>query len=321
MSPMHTIDKTLIGQLVKHVLVEVPTVKTPGIYFGMAGISIALFEAAKVLEDKEVEERAFNLIQHALVSHSFDKSYESGLSGIGMALIYLIQRNFLEADFNELFSDKLQLILNAYEKVDLQPNILLSTTRVVQFLSAVKPLSDKSEIQSVINKFLQGIELFLSIQFFDWRDPHYIGKKQLVIKIFNTYLQLVKATDYKHHSKTLLQTYLKLFKEERIASSIQLGSSLSAIAEMDGNYEYQDVIDENIRYGLKDIYISHLFLDEQISIFTAISLLPKEYTSLHRLILSQKLIPNLHPNTPPSSLHGGLSGWILYLCNPQNGLL
>ena len=72
---MHTIDKTLIGQLVKHVLVEVPTVKTPGIYFGMAGISIALFEAAKVLEDKEVEERAFNLIQHALFSHSFDKSY------------------------------------------------------------------------------------------------------------------------------------------------------------------------------------------------------------------------------------------------------
>ncbi|WP_347718900.1 hypothetical protein [uncultured Alloprevotella sp.] len=318
---MHTIDKTLIGQLVKHVLVEVPTVKTPGIYFGMAGISIALFEAAKVLEDKEVEERAFNLIQHALVSHSFDKSYESGLSGIGMALIYLIQRNFLEADFNELFSDKLQLILNAYEKVDLQPNTLLSTTRVVQFLSAVKPLSDKSEIQSVINKFLQGIELFLSIQFFDWRDPHYVGKKQSVIGLFNTYLKLVKTAKYKHYSRTLLQAFLQLFKEGRIAKSLHLGSSLAAIAEMDESDEYQDIIDENIRYGLKNMYFSHAFLDEQISILNAVSLLPKEYTSLRIRILSKKLIPNLRPNTPPSSLLSGLSRWILYLCNPQNNLL
>ena len=35
MSSIPTVDKTLIGQLVKHVLVEVPTVKTPGICFGI----------------------------------------------------------------------------------------------------------------------------------------------------------------------------------------------------------------------------------------------------------------------------------------------
>ena len=33
MSSIPTVDKTLIGQLVKHVLVEVPTVKTPGFCF------------------------------------------------------------------------------------------------------------------------------------------------------------------------------------------------------------------------------------------------------------------------------------------------
>ena len=35
MSSIPTVDKTLIGQLVKHVLVEVLTVKTPGICFGI----------------------------------------------------------------------------------------------------------------------------------------------------------------------------------------------------------------------------------------------------------------------------------------------
>ena len=33
MSSIPTVDKTLIGQLVKHVLVEVPTLETPGICF------------------------------------------------------------------------------------------------------------------------------------------------------------------------------------------------------------------------------------------------------------------------------------------------
>lgn len=64
-------EKT-VRKLIDYVLLNACSVNSSGLYNGKAGMSLALFEAARLLKDPYIEEQAFDLLQEALLSKNED---------------------------------------------------------------------------------------------------------------------------------------------------------------------------------------------------------------------------------------------------------
>lgn len=117
---LYSKDKT-IHKLIDFILLNSNSVNICGLYNGKAGIALALFEAARYLHDDEIENEAFRLLQEALLSKKQDFSFENGLTGIGYALLYLIQNKFVDADFDEIFGTQYKTIIESFTSIENDP--------------------------------------------------------------------------------------------------------------------------------------------------------------------------------------------------------
>ncbi len=98
----------LINKITDYVLLNAYSLDSSGLYHGKAGISLALFEVARLMEDDYLEEHAFELLQEALLYEGDDLSLNNGYSGISFVFHYLIEHNFVDADVDELFGEQEQ---------------------------------------------------------------------------------------------------------------------------------------------------------------------------------------------------------------------
>ncbi|MCC8147186.1 MAG: hypothetical protein LIO93_12310, partial [Bacteroidales bacterium] len=126
-------DKERLYKLIDYLLLNAFSVNSLGLYNGKAGMSLCLFEAARLFEDDRLEEYAFELIQEAIVLTDLqnDHSFQSGLSGIGFVVLYLLKNGFLEGNFKEFFGTQLEDILSTLNNEKPLRNYLLS----IYFLS------------------------------------------------------------------------------------------------------------------------------------------------------------------------------------------
>lgn len=169
------VNEGIIRKIVDYILLNACSVNSSGLYNGKAGIAWALFETARFLQDEYIEEQAFELLKEALISKTDDMGFENGLSGIGYVLLYLIKNDFIDADFDELFDEQYEKILSGFEKVKENPNATLNAIYLNNFLNAAKPYrSLDKRINEVMKSIFETNELYLAIQFFDFKDIHYI---------------------------------------------------------------------------------------------------------------------------------------------------
>lgn len=240
-------NEDIIRKLVDYTLLNACSINSSGLYNGKAGISLALFEVARYLQDEYTEEQAFDLLQEALVSKTEDISFENGLSGIGYVLIYLIENEFIDADFNEIFSEQFEKILVGFEKLKEDPNPLLNSIRMAYFLSLTKSFCKvDSRIEKIIKSIFEATELYLAIQFFDFKDIDYINNKNAVLEQFEIYLQMVCESQYINYSRVVLEYYAELYRSGRIMSSYKTAYYLEKI---DTQGKCKDAIDSNKRYA------------------------------------------------------------------------
>ena len=76
------ISDTTIRKLVDYISLNACSVNSSGLYNGKSGISLALFETAKCLQDTEIEDKAFSLFQESLIRKTNDTSATSHGSAI-----------------------------------------------------------------------------------------------------------------------------------------------------------------------------------------------------------------------------------------------
>ena len=256
-----------IRKLVDYLLLNACSVNSSGLYSGKAGMALALFEAGRYLQDENIDNQAFDLFQEALVTKNEDIGFENGLAGVGYILLYLTENGFVNADFNEIFNDQCEKIIEGFQDIDKMPDRLLISSKVIYFFAELnRTKNEDTRIKSIIEKIFQGIELYLSMQFFDWNNLLYINSKSDVLKMYETYLQLVDYSGYKYFSRSLLDSYAELYRNNRIASSLPIGYYLRNIVAKNNPAGYEDVINNNINNGLKSIYPPSLNLSELFSI-------------------------------------------------------
>ena len=121
-----------------------------------------------------------------------------------------ITNKLIDADFEDLFGDQREAIIKHFENIDKQPDKLLVSYKIIYFLFVLDKLQKQDErIYSIIEKIFQGLELYLSLQFFDWKNIYYINSKDYVLQMYEAYLKLVDFCNYKYFSQYLKYIYLQ----------------------------------------------------------------------------------------------------------------
>jgi hypothetical protein len=235
-----------------------------GLYNGKAGLSLSLFIASEYLHDEKMEDVAYELIKESLALKQTDFRFETGLAGIGYALLYLIENKYLDADFDDLFDEQYEAIIKGLETIEQDPIRLVNSLKDIYFLSKADEIKNDDRIGITIKKILEGCELFFTVQFHDFADIHYVNKKFHVLNAYNVYLKLVDFVGYTCFSPSLMRTYASLYRNGKIASSFEAGYYLSRITERHSITGYEDVISENIRNGITNSHPHTLYLKEMI---------------------------------------------------------
>lgn len=309
--------------MVDYILQSTCLVNSAGLYNGKAGLSLALFEASKYLQDESVEEKAFNLLQEALVVKHSDLNFENGLSGIGHVLLYLIENEYIEADFDEIFGTQHELIVKSFEAIEKEPLRLVNSLQVIYYFSKLSNIKkDDGRLPKIIQKIFEGLELFLTVQFFDFKDILYVNDKMDVLNIYEIYLKLVNDADYRYFSHALLEDYADLYREGRVISSITTGYFIGMLAKKNKIEGYHDIVVDQITNGVKNIHVDLLSLKEKIEVIQLITVVENNGIVQHEFLSGikidfqnetiQSLLKTVDRKSSPLGYKEGLSRLLLF---------
>lgn len=262
--------------------------RSAGLYNGKAGLSLSLFIASEYLQDEKMEDIAYDLIKESLVIKQTDCRFETGLAGIGYALLFLIENKYLDAEFDDLFGEQYEAIIKGFDKIEQDPVRLVNSLKDIYFLSKVGKIKKDDRIEVAIKKIFEGCELFFTVQSHDFTDIHYVGKKMQILNIYNIYLKLVDHVGHAHFSPSLLETYASLYRSGKIASFFETGYYLNRITGKYSIEGYEDCICENIDNGLKNSYPNTLYFGNSL-----IACIPGH-------LFMKTLIDTVFTYTPPS---------------------
>lgn len=125
--------------------------------------------------------------------------------------------------------------------------------------------------------------------------------------MYETYLKLVDFCNYKYFSKSLMDSYVTLYSEGRIASSLVRGYYLRSIITKNNMVGFNDVIRDHIRYGQKDINPAILFLDQKINLTGIIENADENPVKIQRIEmdLSEESVERIKRMVRPNCIHVG----------------
>ena len=326
------IRKESVKKLAGRILKNVNKVDATGLYNGKAGLSLSLFLAAEYLQDEHIDQVANTMFLESLIIRNSDISFENGLSGVGYLLLYLLEKEIVDADFDDIFGTQYESIIRSLESIEKLPSGLVNLLPTVFFFTrAGKLKKEDKRIQSIIKKFFEGVELFLSVQFRDFDDIRYINKKQHVLNVFKAFLKLVDYSAYSQFSRSLLENYASIYRKGRIVSSLEAGYYLRKIALKNEISKYDEVIHDNIINGLNNIYPDMLSLRERIDLATILPDIPNgnfqeqkllpEIDKLDKDKVIFDLLKTMDEKFFPYGYGAGLGRLLIYCVSKQTELL
>jgi len=326
------IQENNIQKIAEFMLQNIDMVSLAGLYNGKAGISLSLFLASGYLQDEHLEDIAYRLFQESIIIKNYDMGFENGLTGIGYVMLYLIENKQLEADFDEIFGIQYETIIKSFENIEKDPVRLVNSLQAIYFLSnASKIKKGDVRIQKIIKKIFEGLELFLTVQFQDFADINYINKKVEILTIYMIYLKLIVFSGYSYFSHSLLENYAALYRKGRIVSSLETGFYLKKVADKYNIFEYDDVINENLCSGIKNLYPKTLSLKERIDLTKITNNIKCEgikesdfiphIESMQNEKIIQNLLKTIDEKSSPFGYGAGLGRLLIYYVNEQVELL
>lgn len=256
------VTKENLRKLTDFVLLNAYSVSSTGLYNGKAGMSLCLFEVARATEDELLEEHAFELLQEALLTKNTDIDFENGLSGVGFVLRYLIDNEFIDADFEEMFGEQTQKILDGLEKRRNEPTALMNSIKMIYLLSDMNRAKADKRITDAIHIIFDSVESYLLSQFADFNSLGYKNIKMAVLGLFEDYVRLLCYSKYTAFSRPLLERYFELYRTGKIVSSFSIGCYLEILNAESLLSESVDVISANKELGLQNMNPDTLSLRE-----------------------------------------------------------
>ena len=260
-------DKSIIYKLTDYVLLNSCSVNSSGLYNGKAGIALALFEVARCLQDKYLEERACELLQESLLSKNEDIGFENGLSGIGYVLYYLVENKFVDADFEELFGDKLNKIkstLDGWKEAHISTKIF-NNLKIVYFLDQVSRYNEDKAVIFYIKLFSATAEDGLIKQFKEKSRLFSTSHSTIdILEAFREYLKIACNCHSFQISSAVFYHYVNLYQSNRCSSDFLIGHYLHTMVQNTEYDEINTIAKTNIEYAVKNIYPEAMSLQQRL---------------------------------------------------------
>lgn len=238
---MHT--EHLLRILSTPILINSCSTNVSGLYSGKAGYSLALYLANNYLYDEYIEQRAYDLLRETLLISTDDISFENGLSGIGYVLLYLIDNDYLDANFEELFCTQHNKIMQGLNQVLKKKNgdmPLIKTCHYLQAISSKSKYWKESRIM-LENIISQNINNILSV-LNSFSKQENSNSWTYVLGLLENCLEVQVLCNYKN-SQTLdiLETFSKIYKGGKVTCSHNIGYYMK---ELDITNDFQSIIEE-----------------------------------------------------------------------------
>lgn len=261
------INETTIRKLVDYVLLNAYSVSSSGLYNGKAGMALALFEAARYLKDESIEDEAFELLQEALLCQTENIGFENGLSGIGYVLVYLIDNQFIDADFDELFAENHKKILKGLKAIHNKKNkeLFLPSLSLVYYLCALSKSKPCLKLEHLTKQLLRETDRLLVKLFSSLKEQENAYSKMDILSFFELYLKIGDFSDSRP-SASLLKEYIALYQQGKIISIFNIGYYLGCIAKKQNNMQLECISKITKERGALNIYPQILSLSQRIDL-------------------------------------------------------
>lgn len=327
-------SENIICKLIDYILLNAYSVNSTGLYNGKAGLSLCLFEIARIVKDEYIEEHAYELLQESLISKNEDIGFENGLSGIGYVLLYLIENKFIDADFDELFNDNLLKIIDTLEKWEVKRLGYFSINiKIAYFLQAIPKNYKDQKSQYFLQLLINDAEDVLKNQFIEiYKTNHLISKLNLLC-YFQDYLKVCNSCELFHPSFSLLNLYVELYKSNRFISDFAIGYYLESINRNIGDKKIEEIATMNKITSIENIYpeamsfsqrldILHLMLNDTGNYLPYIQLLEKGLFYVgDESLLEKKLSLDIAHVGFPAGYQSGIARLLLYYASRTNPAL
>lgn len=293
--------------------------QSAGLATGKAGVAIALFEAARTLQDEAMEDDAYDLLREALLSRHTDLDMKDGWAGIGFALWYLIRYRFVKADFNELFADRLQALRQADDQAQERSIIRTDDTCLLWHATDDKERCRRA-MDSTARLLMEEFDLTLA------------GKQGKMPKVMRSALlakylrRCVLMADYEP-DKQVIGTYQEIYDRGMLRSEESIGFYLMELADRHHQDSWNVLARKNLQFGYTPCATQTQDISEQPITLYRRMLLPDAYaweqvmhTALTTYVqpephlLESTLYATCGNAENAATLKGGIARLLLLLC-------
>ena len=236
------LDKNIFQMLASYLVLNSTAVESSGLN-GKAGFSICLFELSRLLHDTGLEDKAYQLLLQASISQSDNITFEQGLAGIGYAILYLKKRQFIDADFREIFAKQDWVIHNKLKQLttcSTHPSILEHLVTINQYARIRK----SEELNIILSKLnLEFIHRYTQ----QWQQ---ISTANLdlydYLTRWNRFLFAIHNLDFILPLSSAIRAYFQTYATGRIAYDYEtffyLGSIILKLNDKQLEYEYKQIL-------------------------------------------------------------------------------
>lgn len=317
-----------IRQIVDYALLNAFSVQSKGFSDGKAGLAVALFEVSRLLQDEYIEEQAFELLQEALLGISGELDFEHGEMGIGFVLLYLLQNGFLEADFEEIFGERLKRIVAVLEQAVARKSSMWHFLSSLFFLFQLDKYESRPGVKTLIYRIESDVENRLQ-QRVTCRKSQDTGLcLSETLRIFEQYLRWKVQNDQAKIDVELAGEYISLIRKKKIGPDYITGCYLSVLLRRLPQNGLSGTVDEICLQAAADLYAPGLTLTEQIRILYLMCRYPhSESRSIHcKYILLKKdllkpdlrdlekvLVSKIDPSRWMAGYGSGIARFLLFL--------
>lgn len=232
------INSILIRKQADFVMLNSCSVNSSGLYNGKAGMALALFETANILDDNYIEEQALQTLQEALLTQNKDTSFESGLSGIGYVLLCLIRNELIDADFDELFADKLALIHKYATKLcadAAKGNLQIDGMKIILFMDLHHLLTGNNQSLELRNRLLNAYGEIFKKLLSEFRTESEPLSHNCFLMFVENYLRIVNECNLTDIPTDVIDYYITGYESGRWMSRFPMAASLYGLAQKAGN--------------------------------------------------------------------------------------
>jgi hypothetical protein len=317
-----------VRKLTDYILLNAYSVRSAGLYDGKSGMALCLFEVARYLDNEELADKAFELLQESLafVNKSRNISFGNGLSGIGFVLLYLIENQFIDADFEELFGESFRLIQSETEKNNAYSEKNLP---ILHFWKLIACSQNSPEYSILINNVLNSTNKSMEKHIEEFASVRSKIVKINVLDIFDYCLKMNLLCENQGTLAPLIEKYIRLFRQGKIACRFSTGYYLTQIA---GNLQCPDInfIAQTIKENaIQNIYPAFLTLPQRINLLyflnqdevlyqEQINRLEKDLLDTGEPLYEKKIIKMILPSRLIAGYGSGIARLLLYLVYRNN---